>query len=230
MAATKRCGRCGETKPTGEFHRRRRSKDGLQGNCKQCNCETRREWQRANRERVNEHGRQWRANNRERHREIHRASNARQRSTFPGKLKRMAGRAVWGAVQNGTLEPQPCQQCGADGYFHHDSYHAEHWLHVRPLCHDCHMAWHRENLPYWPSKQELLSWTKKFPRAFVVRNLKAMLVNYAIPTGYARSTSKQQAEPPHSPSIPYVPTRPHSKAAKKRRSSSSRSRKRRVGS
>lgn len=34
--ATKRCGRCGETKPTTEFHFHRVAKDGLRGNCRLC--------------------------------------------------------------------------------------------------------------------------------------------------------------------------------------------------
>ena len=36
--ATKRCGRCGALKPLAAFHRRRASRDGLQGYC--CTCDT----------------------------------------------------------------------------------------------------------------------------------------------------------------------------------------------
>lgn len=35
--ATKRCRRCGEHKPAGEFHRKSDSRDGLQSFCKVCN-------------------------------------------------------------------------------------------------------------------------------------------------------------------------------------------------
>lgn len=36
---TKRCGRCQLVKPVSEFHRRARSRDGLQGRCRSCNTE-----------------------------------------------------------------------------------------------------------------------------------------------------------------------------------------------
>ena len=36
---TKRCGFCGEEKPTSEFHSNRYSKDGLQARCKPCNID-----------------------------------------------------------------------------------------------------------------------------------------------------------------------------------------------
>lgn len=35
----KRCGRCRLEKPVSEFHRRRQSRDGLQGRCRACNTE-----------------------------------------------------------------------------------------------------------------------------------------------------------------------------------------------
>lgn len=38
MLTTKRCTKCGETKPTSDFHKRRRSPDGLQCWCKACSC------------------------------------------------------------------------------------------------------------------------------------------------------------------------------------------------
>jgi hypothetical protein len=37
--ATKRCGCCGELKPTSEFHRKRNARDGLQHRCKPCNID-----------------------------------------------------------------------------------------------------------------------------------------------------------------------------------------------
>lgn len=36
----KRCRACGQLKPHGEFHRKRNSKDGIQGRCKLCNIES----------------------------------------------------------------------------------------------------------------------------------------------------------------------------------------------
>lgn len=44
---TKRCSKCKATKPRGEFHPRRRSKDGLQSNCKACNRKAALAWNKA---------------------------------------------------------------------------------------------------------------------------------------------------------------------------------------
>lgn len=55
---TKRCSKCGRTKPSDEFYRASRNKDGLQGQCKACAIE----YRVANRVRVQEYQRQWNAN------------------------------------------------------------------------------------------------------------------------------------------------------------------------
>jgi Autographiviridae endonuclease VII len=54
----KRCGRCKETKPTSEFHRSRRLKDGLQRRCKACDREVIQEFKERHPGRVNEIQRQ----------------------------------------------------------------------------------------------------------------------------------------------------------------------------
>lgn len=56
----KRCTKCGEEKPESEFHKNRRSKDGLCSRCKACCCERSREWYIANRERERDKYRKWR--------------------------------------------------------------------------------------------------------------------------------------------------------------------------
>jgi len=57
--ATKRCSKCKALKPTSEYHPRRRSKDGLQANCKACNRTVAAAWHKAHPEQREK----WRAGN-----------------------------------------------------------------------------------------------------------------------------------------------------------------------
>ncbi|MBM7505560.1 hypothetical protein ACFPER_00485 [Agromyces aurantiacus] len=50
MTRTKRCGRCQQSKPTSEYNRRSRSRDGLQPFCRECNRENARAYYARNRE------------------------------------------------------------------------------------------------------------------------------------------------------------------------------------
>jgi len=54
MKPTKRCPRCGETKPVDEFHRDRSAHDGLTGWCASCRNEHGSTWRE-------EHGAEWKA-------------------------------------------------------------------------------------------------------------------------------------------------------------------------
>jgi transposase len=45
---TKRCSTCRQVKPLAQFYCERKSKDGRQYNCKECQAETNRRWHRAN--------------------------------------------------------------------------------------------------------------------------------------------------------------------------------------
>lgn len=51
---TKACRKCGAEKPFDQFYRSGQSKDGLQSWCKECCCESARNWSRANRAKANE--------------------------------------------------------------------------------------------------------------------------------------------------------------------------------
>jgi hypothetical protein len=63
----KTCRKCGEVKETTQFSKRTQSKDGLQGNCKQCNSKDNKKF----REEINpEHHSEWQRINKARHFEI----------------------------------------------------------------------------------------------------------------------------------------------------------------
>ena len=71
----KRCGRCKDEKPLGDFYGSRTNRDGRQNNCKACSREVVNEWQRNNRDKTNNVSREkrsadmreWYEANRERH-------------------------------------------------------------------------------------------------------------------------------------------------------------------
>ena len=96
MAGTKRCSRCGKTKPVSEFCKNRRSKDGLHSYCKACKGAYSRAWAEANRERRRAQNREWS--------KAHLARRSvMQRSTR------------YGLAYSVTLElrARPCDICGA---------------------------------------------------------------------------------------------------------------------
>lgn len=57
MADTKRCTKCGETKPVTEFYKSSTSKDRLQYHCRTCQAKRRHEWKVANPEKARAAGR-----------------------------------------------------------------------------------------------------------------------------------------------------------------------------
>lgn len=83
---TKRCPRCGETKPTAEFHKNKARKDGIAPYCKDCarvyNQEKQYQikWQKKNRDKVYGYNAKWRERNPERWREINNNGKYRGRS------------------------------------------------------------------------------------------------------------------------------------------------------
>jgi len=75
-------------------------------------------------------------------------SEKKWRSKNPEKYAAKA--AVYVAVHQGKLVPQPCEICGSKGEAHHDDYSNP--LDVRWLCRRHHTDWHRSQ----PSKEEVL--------------------------------------------------------------------------
>ena len=61
MPDTKQCTTCHATRPTSDFYRRSRAKDGLAASCKECEAERNRDYRRRNREKVAEKKRARRA-------------------------------------------------------------------------------------------------------------------------------------------------------------------------
>lgn len=62
---TKRCSRCGQVKPIGDFYRDKTSKDGLANWCKECHKEVRKEYYAKHRGEILKKQAEWRANNKE---------------------------------------------------------------------------------------------------------------------------------------------------------------------
>lgn len=56
---TKQCSKCKESKPLSEFHRYRKSRDGLQPRCKPCNRLSAARWNIANKDKHTTHSRNW---------------------------------------------------------------------------------------------------------------------------------------------------------------------------
>lgn len=134
----KTCGKCGNTKEHGAFHKRSASKDGLSACCKVCQSEydkaradlpkrviARREYMKTPEGKL--------AHDRARHAWIERNPKKRRVHVITGN-----------AIRSGALTKSPCESCGAINVCaHHDDYDKP--LEVRWLCPPCHARWHKEN-------------------------------------------------------------------------------------
>jgi hypothetical protein len=141
-SAYKACAKCKESKPRSDFHRNKRSGDGLNNECKPCAIRRAGEWQKKNRKRHNENDKR----SRQRNPELLRARLGRYKERYPEKYK--ANKAVWDAVHDGRLvKPACCEDCGKptpkgelDG--HHKDYSKK--LEVDWLCRQCHRKRHED--------------------------------------------------------------------------------------
>jgi 5-methylcytosine-specific restriction endonuclease McrA len=95
---SKICKKCGETKPTTEFYKHARKRDGLQPFCKACARLSHAAWCAANPERAKANIDKWVASNREKHN----ASTAAWFKANPGKRKAYA--AKWYAANKENLK------------------------------------------------------------------------------------------------------------------------------
>lgn len=161
----KACSKCGQEKYVGQFHRRVRSKDGLQSYCKDCmrECDSiregstkrkhsrlvhRRGWREKNRAKINKYNREWRKNNTKRSNEHRYSSDKRH------PQKRRARRAVSYMVEHGLWPPawtmvcEVCQEAQAAHWHHHNGYNEKHKLDTIAVCVTCHVDEHRKEVIY----------------------------------------------------------------------------------
>lgn len=149
---SKRCFKCGETKPLSEFYKHPEMADGHLNKCKECNKKDVRENTDKRRDYYN-------AYDRVRSQSEHRRKQQRARTAQPevkaknAEYKRAyeysphqkaACVAVSKAVKDGTLVKLPCWVCGCEKVEgHHPDYDAP--LDVIWLCKKHHMEIHREH-------------------------------------------------------------------------------------
>jgi len=137
----KRCFKCGEVKPIGEFYRHPMMGDGHLGKCKTCTKRDVRE-----RYERKKHDEGWMAMERRRCVEKMARRGPEYRRRFPERWRARA--AVSNAVQRGKLiKPSHCERCHAKMparrlHGHHEDYDQP--LDVRWLCAACHRAVHTE--------------------------------------------------------------------------------------
>lgn len=149
MQISKRCFKCGETKPLFDFYKHPKMPDGHVNKCKTCNkldvhknrddkLEFYREYDKT---RYKEQGRRGSTS----------ATVRRLNRGYP--IKRKARNAVSNALRDGLLvKPSACSCCNNTENIeaHHTSYLPENWLTVVWLCSGCHGREHsrliRENI------------------------------------------------------------------------------------
>lgn len=148
LMPTKRCSRCGTAKSPSAFHKRRRSRDGLQAYCKECHRVRTEEWRDKNREFYREIARDHGLVHRTKHPEYYlsedylarRREHQRQyRLRYPERVK--AAQLVKRAIQCGELvRPDACERCSRVVFAEasHDDYSKP--LDVEWLCRQCHAA------------------------------------------------------------------------------------------
>lgn len=161
MEATKRCFKCGETKPLSAFYKHPRMTDGHVNKCKECNkkdvVENRLSnlsyYQECDRNRKNASERAMINNERNKARyknnEDFKQNVRRTREKWldENNHKRSAHLAVQSATRTGKIhKPSVCSCCGDSPetiYGHHWSYEESNWLDVMWLCSKCHGKEHR---------------------------------------------------------------------------------------
>lgn len=156
---TKRCFKCGETKPLSLFYKHPEMADGHVNKCKECNKKDVRENLQANFEHYQEYEKV-RAAKKLPHRVEYKVKWDKTRDTeFPNKKKAVS--AVGNAVKRGALiKPCNCEVCGSEKFIqaHHSSYSEDMMLMVTWLCSRCHVRLHadfRHNLGSWGTQHPL---------------------------------------------------------------------------
>lgn len=160
-ATTRRCAKCGETKPFSDFHLHRKTRSGFASRCKSCVnagavayraanrddvIRRKREYRQAHPERIAEqNSKRYQANrDREIARRIRETKKARLVDPERVRLQGLIRVTVYQAIKRGKLiKPATCSACCRAGNITaaHHSYAREHWLDVTWLCRSCHSRW-----------------------------------------------------------------------------------------
>jgi len=164
---TKTCSKCKQIKPVSEFHKHRKTHDGLQNYCKQCGAITHKAYLQTDRGKDIQRGIGYRFNRTEHGIQVRHRYNQKYRQTEIGRIntrrgnrkyhrqhpeKTKAGSALNHAITAGRLTPAKIHKCAycdeqAEQYHHVHGYAPEHWLDVIPLCRSCHRAIHYPSVP-----------------------------------------------------------------------------------
>lgn len=122
----KSCVRCHKLKPTSDFDRHCRNKDGLQAYCRECSNEYRRILRVKSGYPKNP--------------ELRRKIRQEYKKRNPEKYR--ARKIVCDSVRRGALKRQPCEVCGKpNAQAHHDDYTKP--LNIKWLCHFHHVQHHK---------------------------------------------------------------------------------------
>lgn len=146
----KACLGCGQHKPLSEFYTHARMADGHLNKCKDCVKKRIYQHRADNIEEV-------RAYDRKRGDQPDRlAAHRAYAQTERGKERLAAGNKAWidrnqekrqchitfgNALRDGKIQPQPCEECGAEAEAHHEDYSKP--LEVQWLCMEHHKALHK---------------------------------------------------------------------------------------
>ena len=167
----KTCTKCGETKPTTEFHKNKAKSDGLRYRCKVCHRADRKAWREANPEKVKARSKAWREANPEKakacskawyeaNREEKKASSKAYRLTPVGKLREYEDNAKRRGIpfllteeEFNALWQKPCHYCGAEiktiGLDRVDNYGPYHIDNVVSCCASCNRSKQTATLEEW---------------------------------------------------------------------------------
>jgi len=145
----KTCVKCKVEKEETQFPKAKDNRDGLRGDCRECNKKYLDTYYKENRDEILVKQGEYYKSNKEaicrKHREKKYWKEARKK--YPEKVK--ARNAVSNAIRDGRLEKKPCIVCGetkAQAH-HHKGYDKDNQLDVQWLCRPCHGKEHRKDLP-----------------------------------------------------------------------------------
>lgn len=152
MTEMKRCSKCKQTKPVGEFYRNKWMADGYANQCTICFKETHKKYRDSDKGKR----RDLRYRSTDEWREMHNKASRKYKQTEASKAsyadyyqrnkqKFLSRGRVHERVSSGLMQPAtafPCAHCGQPAleYHHHLGYDDVHSFDVIPLCKKCHIA------------------------------------------------------------------------------------------